>query len=266
MTILSPERVAEYWDRGYVNRIPVLTPAEVAHFRAEFDRIEAEQDEAHGGLWIDRHFTPWKQRSHPFEDWFIELAVHPRILDAVEAILGPDILVRNGDVFTKDVGGEEGVRWHVDSAMDGQDVNGILTAWIGLSPSTIENGCIQFAVATHRDPHTRGDIDSLALDHDEVKFVENRELAWNVMEPGELSLHHFHLAHRSLNNQTDVRRVGYVLRYMSPDITQETAQAGAAMLARGRDRTRKFSLKPNFPVTWDVDKDRKAAFLASAES
>jgi len=253
MASLSSEQVSQYWKRGYINRVPVLTQDEVAQFRTEFDRVESEWDASHGGLWVDRAFQPWSRSPHPLEDWFIELAVHPRILDAVESIIGPDILVRNADIFTKNVGSEEEVDWHVDSAMDDPTVDGLVTAWIGLSESIEKNGAMRFAIGTHRDGVDRGKSDSLVLEEAAIEEIEKGDLVYNEMPAGHLSMHHFRLVHGSSFNVTAQRRVGYVIRYMAPHVTQEAAEAGAGMLARGRDTANHFALKPNFPVSWDVD-------------
>lgn len=257
MSSLSAAQVRHYWDRGFVDRVPVLDADEVASFRAEFDRLEAAQNEAAGGLWVDRAYLTHLRRDHPFEDWFIELAIHPRVLDAVESVLGPDILVRNGDVFTREVGGEEGVRWHVDSARPGPVMDGMLTAWIGLTESTADNGALQFAVGTHRDGVERGTPDDLALTPDQVATVEAGEVALSEMSPGHLSLHHIRTVHKSGLNHTQQRRVAYVVRYMTPHVPTDAAEAGIGMLARGRCPTRHFTLRPNFPVTWNVDRALK---------
>lgn len=253
MSNLSAAQVSHYWERGYVNRIPVLDADELASFRAEFDRLEAAQ----GPDWLDRDFRPWKHDSHPFEDWFIELATHPRILDAVESLLGPDLLVRNGDVFTREVGGFEGVLWHVDSSKEGPVMDGMLSAWIGLSDSTRANGAIEFAVGTHRDGVERGFNDELGIDDEAVRGVEAGQTVFNEMEAGEMSLHHIRLIHRSQTNETDERRIGYVVRYMTPYVTVEAAEAGQGMLVRGRCPTRHFGLTPNFPISWGVSKRKK---------
>lgn len=262
MSSLHEAQVQQYWDRGYANRIPVLAADEVLAFRSEFDRLEQAQNQVHGGLWTERAFRPWKQSHHPFEDWFIELAIHPAVLDAVESVLGPDILVRNGDVFTRDVGGQEGVTWHVDSSRPGPEMDGMLSAWIGLSASSADNGALEFAVGSHRDGVTRGTADDLGLTPDQVQSVEAGEVALNEMEPGQMSLHHIRLAHRSKTNQTQDRRVAYVVRYMTPSVSAESAEAGMAMLARGRCPTRHFSLRANFPVSWGLDRALLSAHTA----
>ena len=253
MASLSAQQISHYWRRGYVNNVPALTAAEVAHFRAEFDRVERQGDASHGGLWVDRAFRPWATKHHPLEDWFIELAVHPRVLDAVESIIGPDILVRNADIFLKNVGSEEEVDWHVDSAMQAPSVDGLVTAWIGLSESKESMGAMRFAVGTHRGSGLYKSSDELNLNEAEIAEIEKGELVYNEMPAGNVSMHHFNLVHRSSFNVTDQRRVGFVVRYMAPNVTQEAAEAGAGMLARGRDTVNNFALKPNFPVSWDVD-------------
>jgi hypothetical protein len=58
-----------------------------------------------------------------------------------------------------------------------------------------------------------------------------------------MSLHHIDLAHSSLANGSDMRRIGYVVRYFSPAM-RPRARRASAMLARGRDRFGHFELEP----------------------
>lgn len=249
---LSDEQVRHFWDRGYVSRIPILSPDEAATQFAELERREAAAVEAGGGTWEPRDYRPWEHDEHPLWDWADALVRHPVLLDAVESILGPDILVRNADVFVKNAKVRRGIGWHTDTAEKGADADRMLTVWLGLTPSTVKNGCLRFSAGTHRIdiPHGPTDKHHLTLNKQAVAHLDPEATVHNVMMPGEASFHHFRTVHGSGPNRTRERRVGFVVRYMSPEITPETAESGVATLVRGEDTTGNFMLKERFPMTW----------------
>jgi non-heme Fe2+,alpha-ketoglutarate-dependent halogenase len=251
-TPLSPDDIEGYWKRGYAHRVPVLSQEEVIHYLDRLNALQAAEVERQGGTWWPRDYRPWDHPDHPFADWLSELARHPKILDAVEGILGPNILVRNADIFVKIPGVSRGIGWHVDTAEQGSDTDCMLTAWIGLTESTQRNGCLQFSAGSHRQeiPDGPKDKHTLTLTKTAVKSLNPAATVLNLMDPGMMSMHHFRMVHRSMNNYTDIPRVGFVVRYMSTAISQATAESGRATLVRGSDSYGNLALKDSFPMSW----------------
>lgn len=249
---LTPEQVEQFRSAGYVNRIPILTADELATHRAFLDEVIAKQEEANGGEWTDRSYRPWDHDSHPLADWVRELALDQRILDAVTSVLGPDILIRNADVFWKTPGLRRGIGWHVDTAVTSEDADRLITAWLGLTPSTRENGGLEFSRGTHQRILPDGPKDRwhLTLSKEAASHLDPADAAFNAMEAGEMSLHHFRLVHRSMGNTTREPRIGFVVRFMATSISAETAESGIATLARGEDRFGHFQLRDRFPLSW----------------
>jgi ectoine hydroxylase-related dioxygenase (phytanoyl-CoA dioxygenase family) len=241
-----------YWRDGFQCGIPVLGVEEIASFRARLEIAEATERARRDGVWKDRDFYPWKGQAHPLEDWFMELAQHPAVLRGVQKVLGPDLLVRNADVFIKEPGVRRDIGWHTDTAMRTPDVGGYLTAWIGLTPSTRGNGGLHFAVGSHRAeiPNPPKDKWNLTFSGEALEAVQGMEQVVSTMAAGEMSLHHALTAHRSGPNLTGDRRIAFVVRYLSPRISKETAESGTAVLVSGEDRHGHFQLVPRFPVTW----------------
>ncbi len=237
---LTPAQLESYWQEGYVNRLVALTPEEAADQLARFEQIEAETVAAHGGTWTQRDYRPWEQAEHPFRGWIDSLVRHPRILDYVESILGPDILIRNADVFVKNPGVRRGIRWHIDTAEKGPDADRLLTVWLGLTESTDENGGLHYSAASHRQtlPDAPKDKYNLTLSPTACAALDPAREVVNVMEAGMMSMHHFSLVHASGPNRTAARRVGFVGRYMAPAISQATAESGVATLLRSLHRRR----------------------------
>jgi ectoine hydroxylase-related dioxygenase (phytanoyl-CoA dioxygenase family) len=145
-----------------------------------------------------------------------------------------------------------GIGWHIDTAERGEDTNGMLTAWLGLTASTKQNGCLAFSAGSHDIEIPGGPKDkyTLTLTREAQSHLDPAATVLNEMAPGMASLHHFRMIHASGPNRSDARRVGFVVRYMRPDVSQATAESGQATLVRGSDRVGNFSLKPRFPMTW----------------
>ncbi len=251
-TSLRADLVEQYWREGYVHRVPVLSADEAASYLARFEAIEAEQIAIHGGPWKQRDYRPWDHADHPLRTWLEELASHPAILDAVESVLGPDLLVRNCDIFVKEPGIQRGIGWHLDTAVKEPDTDNLLTVWLGLTPATRENGSLLFSAGSHRLDIPGGPKDryTLTLTKEAAAHLDPARTVVNAMDPGMASLHHFNLVHASGPNRTPQRRVAFVGRYMAPRISAATAESGVATLVRGTDSFGHFTLRERFPMSY----------------
>ena len=140
------ERWAEQWRRdGFLPVIDVLTPEEARQCRQAFDGLEREvgRDTAEVRI-LDRHLdveSVWR------------LASHPRVLEAVEAVLGPDVMLLASNFFCKypaDERGERFVAWHQDVTYWGLEPPRAITAWIAIDDADVENGCMSVIPGSHR--------------------------------------------------------------------------------------------------------------------
>ena len=180
----------------------------------------------------------------------VDRLVHDdRVLDAVERILGPNLLLWSTSFFLKAPQSADFVSWHQDLTYWGLDGTEQVSAWMALSPITEANGCMRFvpgshrrAIETHRDTFaeenqlTRGQV--LAVDVDESQAVPV------TLAPGELSLHHGHLFHASGPNTTDAWRIGITMIYLAPGMRQVVANRDYARLVRGEDEYGHFECLP----------------------
>ena len=138
---LSAEQIKQYHELGYVSPVRVLGDAEAADYRARLEAIES--DGAAGGDHL--RFKP--HLLFPFLD---DLIRHPKILDAVEDVIGPNILCWATNFFTKEPKTTNFISWHQDLTYWGLDPADIVTAWVALSPATVESGCMRFVPGTHK--------------------------------------------------------------------------------------------------------------------
>ena len=175
---------------------------------------------------------------------------HPAILDAVESIVGPDILCWSSRFFIKDPGDGGFVSWHQDVTYWGLDVSeNILTAWIALSPATRANGVMKVTPGTHRKvvPHREGAASNMLLRGQEVAVdVDESQAVYMELAAGEMSFHHGLIFHGSDDNASNERRVGVAVRYMPTRVRPlDGLPRDSVMLVRGTDRYGHFDLEPS---------------------
>ena len=228
--MLTDADLKRYAETGVLFPIPVLTVAERERFRAEVDELEALV-----GTAAPR--TLFGQCHLNFQ-WAYDLTTHPGVLDAVERVIGPDILVHSTTLFSKHPG-ETFVSWHQDSHYWELSEPRLVSAWIALSDSTVENGCMRVQPGTHvsRLDHTEvrhannllGNGSTITAAFDEGRAVDV------VLRAGEMSFHHASVVHGSNPNRSAGNRVGFAIRYVAPEVRQRRGHH-AVVLARGRDR------------------------------
>jgi non-haem Fe2+, alpha-ketoglutarate-dependent halogenase len=237
---LSQTQIAAYESEGYLAPIEVMSQAEARGLRAKLESGEAGMG---GPLRGDiRH------KAHLLFPFLADLIRHKAILDAVADLLGPDILCWNTNFFIKEAETPSFVSWHQDSTYWGLSAPEVCTAWVALTPSTIENGAMAVIPKSHtRDqiPHRDTfDRHNLLTRGQEVAVeVEEAEAVPLLLRPGEMSLHHVRLVHGSPANPSADRRIGFAIRYIPTSIYQLEG-GDSATLVRGADRYGHFELEP----------------------
>lgn len=231
--LLTEDQARHYREDGFVAPLRALTSAEAASLCRRFEAYE----QAHDG-WYE---LSKGQKLYLLQTWAAELASHPKILDAVEDVLGPDILVWGVSLFVKDAQSPSYVSWHQDSTYWGLNKPDVVTAWVALSPATRESGCMKMIPGSHKLEQLRH-VDTLAKENlltrgQEIAVeVDQSHAVHLVLEPGEISLHNIRTVHASEPNRSDKRRIGVAVRYIAPHVQQLNAEHDSAWLVRGEDR------------------------------
>ena len=147
---LTDNQVARYWEDGFLFPIPVISADEAADCRAELERIEQDWGDAE----LPRPFAQYlRTHSHVVMPLAAKLALTPSVLDAVECIIGDDIMVWGADFFIKEANSSKMVTMHQDLTYWGfGETNDQVTAWIALSPSQVESGCMDLVSGSHKQP------------------------------------------------------------------------------------------------------------------
>ena len=176
-----------------------------------------------------------------------QLVCHPRILDVVEEIIGPDILVWGGTFFIKEPRDESFISWHQDLRYWGLDSDAQVSAWLAFSSVAGENGCMRFVPGSHHGellPHIDAFEGNNALTRGQTADVEISEgdTVPVLLAPGQASFHHGRLLHSSGHNRSNGRRIGFAINYIAPHVRQTVARTDFAMLVRGEDCCGHFEL------------------------
>src|SRR5215212_7736581 len=97
MNVLTEQQVRSYRQNGFLFPIPALSTREATQALRDLARFEA-----HIGSPLPLAHKRYRQGTHTFLPWVDALVRHPRVLDAIEDVLGPDILVFWATFFVKE--------------------------------------------------------------------------------------------------------------------------------------------------------------------
>jgi non-heme Fe2+,alpha-ketoglutarate-dependent halogenase len=242
MKALTPEQLAAYRNDGFLFPIPALTPSEVATCLAGLARLEADL-----GCPVAEADVKWRSHAYAHSPWFNTLIRHPRILDAIEDVIGPNILVWTSTFFIKEPHSPTFAAWHQDGTYFGLEPKEQVCAWVALTDASEEAGCME-QLSSHGAPRQ--------YHHAPLGLANSINRAGQtIMEPfddtapvamalpaGSFSLHHELAVHRSAPNNATHRRIGIGLNYIPTRVRVNGPVRLCAMLVRGEDTYGHFDL------------------------
>ncbi len=232
--ILSEEQVEQYRRDGYVSPVRVMSEDEATAIRHQLEAFEAGQGGSLRGI----------QRTKvclrlPF---IYDIVANSNVLDAIEDLIGPDVLLYQNGAWIKEPERGTYVSWHQDISYFGMEPPDLVTGWVALSPASMESGCIQVLPGTQKlgmlpvEYTEVNPTNMLASGQRVVHEIDETKAVPMPLRPGEMSLHHVCLIHSSLPNHSVDRRIGFSVACMAPNIRQTTRAKATAMLLRGEDR------------------------------
>jgi non-heme Fe2+,alpha-ketoglutarate-dependent halogenase len=234
--LLSAAAVERYRTDGYHFPVDILGKDEAVSYRRRLEEFERRNGGPISG--------PMRHKPHILFTWLNQLTRHPKILDVVEDVLGPDIFCWSSSFFIKEASEPSFVSWHQDATYWGVDKPDVMTVWIAMTPANQVNGCMKFIPGSHRNQLAHRDTfdkNNLLTRGQEIAVEVNEEEAVYVeLEPGQASLHHVLLAHGSAPNRSGDRRIGYAIRYIPTYVRQIAGARDSATLVRGVDRYGNF--------------------------
>ena len=219
MAQLTAGEIETFRQSGIVVPRFKLPAARIDRLRATLDRLIAENPGIRPERLVSAHIEGRNNEGVRGSSDFLDLAHDPAILDMVESVIGPDIVLWGCQIFCKPGGDGLEVPWHQDGHYWPMRPLATVTVWIALDPSNTGNGCLRVIPGSHRRrelyDHMREDRTDLVLTEKvEAKFYDPSTALDIELEPGGMSIHDVYLIHGSNPNRSPQRRAGVAIRYM----------------------------------------------------
>ena len=234
MTLLNAEQLKYYNDDGFIAPIDVLTLEEAQEIKKEIEYIEKK--------WPNELIGLGRNNVHYISPTFDKVCHNSKILDAVESIIGKNILVGGTTLFIKEPDKKGFVSWHQDAKYIGFKPYNWVTAWLAITDVNEENGCMRMWSGSHKenikDHKDTYDKNNLLTRGQTVQNVPIEKTTPNILKAGQLSLHHPMIVHGSGPNKSNQRRIGFVIQsYIGANVDQVLGKI-FVQLARGEDTSK----------------------------
>ena len=231
MTYLSSNQLKQYEDKGFVSPINIFSKDETKKIRNEIETIEKEIP---GELEKSGRYN-----AHLISPLLDEVTHNPKILNAVQSLIGENILVCGTTLFIKNPNEKGFVSYHQDAKYIGLEPHNWVTAWIAITDSNEHNGCMRMWAGSHKENlkehNQKFNAGNLLTRGQTVKDVPRDETTALVLTAGQMSLHHPAVVHGSELNNSDDRRIGFVIQsYIGTNVKQVLGKNGV-QIARGKD-------------------------------
>ena len=250
MAKLSEQQIKFYDEKGYIAPIDVLSKHEANQIRQEIETIEKKWPNALEG--IGRNYV------HLISPVFNKVCLNNKILDAVESIIGKNILICGTTLFIKNANEKGFVSFHQDAKYIGLEPHNWVTAWVAVTDSNEKNGCMRMWPGSHKEDlknhEQKFDENNLLTRGQTIENVPLEETDPVVLEAGQMSLHHPAVVHGSGLNKSNDRRIGFVVQsYIGNNVDQVLGKI-YVQKARGED-VYKFHQYSNIPQTLMAKED-----------
>ena len=240
--MITEANVQQFEREGYTICRQVLEPAALREMTAYIDAFVAEWSKVMRPEHLDK--------PHVWDKRFLDFCSTPSLLDHVERLIGPNIVLFSSHVICKAKGDGLAVPWHQDAVYWDLEPMNVVTLWLAIDESTVANGCMRVIPGTH----TLGPLEHVRETNPEGKVLDrglkpehvDESRAVNIeLRPGDCSFHAPYLIHGSTPNTSPKRRCGYTQRFMPPETKMlRTGPLGQwfaqhpLFLLRGQDRGR----------------------------
>ena len=229
---LSSNQIKQYEQDGYVAPIDVLSKEEANEIRDEIEYIEKKWPEELEGL--GRNYV------HLISPVFNKICYKPKILNAVESIIGQNILICGTTLFIKNANEQGFVSFHQDAKYIGLEPHNWVTAWIAVTDANEENGCMRMLAGSHKENlrhhNQKFDENNLLTRGQTIENVKIEKTNPVILKAGQMSLHHPKVVHGSGLNKSRDRRIGFVVQsYIGTNVDQVLGKM-YVQLARGKDK------------------------------
>ena len=231
MSVLTGRQLKDYEDHGFVAPIDVLSLEEVKKIKEEIEYIEKKWPNEIEGL--GRNYV------HLISPVLDKVSHNSKILDAVESIIGKDILVCGTTLFIKNPDKKGFVSYHQDAKYIGLEPHNWVTGWLAVTDANEKNGCMRMLKGSHKKDlkfhDQKFDENNLLTRGQTIENVPINETTPVILKAGQLSLHHPTIIHGSGLNNSKERRIGFAIQsYIGTNVDQVLGKIYVQQ-ARGND-------------------------------
>ena len=260
MPNLSPEEIQQYKEDGYIAPIDVLSKDEAEEVKKEIEYIEKK--------WPDELEGLGRNYAHLISPILDKVSHNSKILDAVESIIGKDILVCGTTLFIKNPDKKGFVSFHQDAKYIGLEPYNWVTAWLAVTDSNEKNGCMRMYKGSHKKDlkfhNQKFDENNLLTRGQTIEDIPINETTPVILKAGQLSLHHPTIIHGSGLNKSKERRIGFAIQsYIGANVDEVLGKIYVQQ-ARGND-TFKFHEHVKRPTELMNENDIKTRKKANEE-
>ncbi|XP_078403198.1 putative alpha-ketoglutarate-dependent hypophosphite dioxygenase [Cetorhinus maximus] len=248
-----------YENNGYLTGLHILDKKELALATQNFSALEDK---------FGKVYTQYSLHNvHLQYKWVMDLAANPLVLQAIIAVLGPNVILLDSRFICKypasDVPHKNDVvpyvAWHQDIRYWGFDGGPVASMWLALDDVDEENGVLQVIPGSHKlglQEHGTSTIPgNMLTSNQEIPkhLVEAEKAVLCPLKAGQMSIHDGLTVHFSEPNMSNRRRCGFVIRYI-PTTAYPIEDADrprsfpATVLVAGDDRFNHF--RNNAPDTF----------------
>ncbi len=240
------DSIKDYNEQGFLSPVQIICREHALRHRHILQDAEQKVGTLH-----------YQGKAHSILCSAYELATHSNILDIVEQILGPNILLYDTTYIIKEANSSAHVSWHQDLTYWGLDSDeGQVSVWLALSVADVKSGCMRMIPGSHlqgQRKHTKrkDDRDNVLLNNQTVYGLDEEKAVYCPLDPGQASFHHGWTLHCSAANGNDDRRIGLNIQYIAPHVRQTKLPGFSALLVRGEDHFHHYEVET--PPTHDLD-------------
>ena len=259
---LTQKQVKDFHREGFISSVRVMSKKEASEILEKLEAFEASQGKPVSGI--------QRTKACLLFPWIYDLVTRKTVLDVIEDLIGPNILLYQNGAWLKEADGKGFVSWHQDSTYFGMDPWELVTAWVALSLAGIREGCMEVIPGSQTlgmlpcDYSAVSSFNMLASGQRVIYDIDESKAVPMALRPGEMSLHHVNILHCSRPNNGQNRRVGFSLACCAPTVKQTTEAKASAMLLRGEDTHGNYILEEHLPVS-PIDKSTIAAHACAVQ-
>jgi phytanoyl-CoA hydroxylase len=247
----AAEQKRFYDDQGYLVFPEVLSADELATLRSALDEVLQEAEgltESNdkfsitkgrdGNHYVRRVFSPIKHHQA-----FHDAAFHPKILDAVANVIGPNIQLHHTKLNLKPPSSPDArFEWHQDYPFFPHTNYDLIAVLLHIDEATEENGCLRIIPGSHKQGpriHVFAKDGAFSSQLEDKRDVEDESKWLNVPCPaGGVEMHHCNMLHSSTANRGDKPRSVLIFQYRAADnvaLAGATSHYGFGMMVRGEN-------------------------------